>query len=178
MAYGYGLSVTPLQLAQAYATLGSHGVHRPATFVLRENDSLERRVMDADIASQVIEMLETVTQDGGTGTRAAVNGYRIAGKTGTTKKFTAGGYSDDKYVSVFAGVAPASAPRFAVVVVIEEPEGDKYYGGDVAAPVFSNVMSNSLRLLSVVPDTNDPEQQRQLVRDHLNDQLSMQADVR
>ncbi len=177
MAYGYGLSVTPLQLAQAYSTLGSGGIHRPVTFVLRENDNLDRRVMDDRIATQVIEMLETVTQEGGTGTRAAVNGYRIAGKTGTTKKFAAGGYSDDKYVSVFAGVAPASAPRFAVVVVIEEPNGDQYYGGDVAAPVFSSVMNNSLRLLSVVPDTTEPSEQRELVRDHLNQQLSIKADI-
>lgn len=177
LAFGYGVSVTPLQLAQAYATLGSGGVHRPVSFVVRENDSLDRRVMDASIAAQVIEMLETVTQEGGTGTLAAVNGYRVAGKTGTTKKFTAGGYADGQYVSVFAGIAPASAPRFAVVVVIEEPNAGDYYGGDVAAPVFANVMSNSLRLLSVVPDTDDPAQQRQLVHERFNRHNGIQADA-
>lgn len=90
---------------------------------------------------------------GGTGTKAAVDGYRIAGKTGTAWKFASGGYSEDKYISIFAGLAPASDPRLVTVVVIDEPSGELYYGSDVAAPVFANVMSESLRLLAVPPDT-------------------------
>ena len=89
---------------------------------------------------------------GGTGMKASVTGYRIAGKTGTAKKIVAGGYSEDKYISIFAGLAPASDPRLAAVVVIDEPSGELYYGSDVAAPVFANVMTESLRLLAVPPD--------------------------
>jgi len=97
-------------------------------------------------------MLEEVVRPGGTGTGAAVAGYRIAGKTGTSWKFAAGGYSKDKYISIFAGLAPASDPRLAAVIVIDEPSGKLYYGGDVAAPVFANIMADSLRLLAVPPD--------------------------
>jgi len=93
-----------------------------------------------------------VVQSGGTGTKAQVAGYRVAGKTGTAKKAIAGGYSDDRYISIFAGIAPASKPRLAMVVVINEPRAGVYYGGEVAGPVFSNVMSGSLRLLGVTPD--------------------------
>jgi cell division protein FtsI (penicillin-binding protein 3) len=89
---------------------------------------------------------------GGTGTKAAVTGYRIAGKTGTAWKFAAGGYSEDKYISIFAGLAPASDPRLAAVVVIDEPTGELYYGSDVAAPVFADVMAESLRLMAIPPD--------------------------
>jgi cell division protein FtsI (penicillin-binding protein 3) len=97
-------------------------------------------------------MLEEVIRPGGTGTGAAVAGYRIAGKTGTSWKFAAGGYSKDKYISIFAGVAPASNPQLAAVIVIDEPSGELYYGGDVAAPVFADIMADSLRLLAVPPD--------------------------
>ena len=96
-------------------------------------------------------MLEEVVRPGGTGTKAAVDGYRIAGKTGTAWKFATGGYSQDKYISIFAGLAPASDPRLATVVVIDEPTGELYYGSDVAAPVFADVMAESLRLLAVPP---------------------------
>ncbi|MEJ2276076.1 MAG: penicillin-binding transpeptidase domain-containing protein, partial [Woeseiaceae bacterium] len=88
--------------------------------------------------------------------KAAVEGYRVAGKTGTAWKFATGGYSEDKYISIFAGLAPASNPRLATVVVIDEPGGELYYGSDVAAPVFADVMSESLRLLAVAPDAATP----------------------
>jgi cell division protein FtsI (penicillin-binding protein 3) len=97
-------------------------------------------------------MLEEVVRPGGTGTKASIPGYRIAGKTGTAWKFATGGYSKDKYISIFAGLAPASEPRLAAVVVIDEPTGELYYGSDVAAPVFAEVMSESLRLLAIPPD--------------------------
>jgi cell division protein FtsI (penicillin-binding protein 3) len=152
LAYGYGLSVTPLQLAQAYAVLGSNGVMHPISLAALDQAGAGDRMLSADSAIAVRRMLEEVVRPGGTGTGAAVDGYRIAGKTGTSWKFAAGGYSKDKYISVFAGLAPASNPRLAAVVVIDEPSGELYYGGDVAAPVFADIMAESLRLLAVPPD--------------------------
>ena len=152
LAYGYGVSVTPLQLAQAYSVLGSDGFMRPISLVALDSPSAGARILSKDSATAVRRMLEEVVRPGGTGTKAAVTGYRIAGKTGTAWKFAAGGYSEDKYISIFAGLAPASDPRLAAVVVIDEPSGELYYGSDVAAPVFADVMSESLRLLAVAPD--------------------------
>jgi cell division protein FtsI (penicillin-binding protein 3) len=159
LAYGYGVSVTPLQLAYAYSVLGSDGVSRPISLLALESPGEGDRALSTDAAAAVRRMLEDVVRPGGTGTKATVTGYRIAGKTGTSWKFAAGGYSEDKYISIFAGLAPASDPRLAVVVVIDEPSGELYYGSDVAAPVFADVMSESLRLLAIPPDalpTRDP----------------------
>jgi cell division protein FtsI (penicillin-binding protein 3) len=152
LAYGYGISVTPLQLAQAYAAIGDDGNMRSVSLVALEQPNEAERVIGKDTASAVRRMLEEVVRPGGTGTKASVDGYRIAGKTGTAWKFATGGYSQDKYISIFAGMAPASEPRLATVVVIDEPAGELYYGSDVAAPVFADVMSESLRLLAVPPD--------------------------
>jgi cell division protein FtsI (penicillin-binding protein 3) len=152
LAYGYGMSVTPLQLAQAYATLGALGLRRPLTFRREDRPVAGQRVLDAQVCRDVIHLLESVVTPDGTGSHAAVRGYRVAGKTGTAWKSTVGGYSTDKYMAVFGGLVPAAAPRLAAVVVIDEPGGGKYYGGDVAAPVFSAVMAGALRLLSVPPD--------------------------
>ena len=152
LAYGYGISVTPLQLAQAYAVIGSNGVARPVSLVALDAPADGDRVLASDSAVAVRRMLEEVVRPGGTGTKAAVTGYRVAGKTGTAWKFATGGYSKDKYISIFAGLAPASDPRLAAVIVIDEPSGELYYGSDVAAPVFAKVMSESLRLLAVPPD--------------------------
>jgi cell division protein FtsI (penicillin-binding protein 3) len=152
LAYGYGVSVTPMQLAQAYSVLGTDGLLRPMSLVALDIPVQAERVLSRDAAAAVRRMLEEVVRPGGTGTKAAVPGYRIAGKTGTAWKFAAGGYSKDKYISIFAGIAPASDPRLAAVVVIDEPGGELYYGSDVAAPVFADVMSESLRLLAVPPD--------------------------
>jgi cell division protein FtsI (penicillin-binding protein 3) len=152
LAYGYGLSVTPLQLARAYSVLASNGLLKPVSF-LRIDDVVEgERVISASTARQVSRMLEAVVQEGGTGTRAQIAGYKVAGKTGTVKKAVAGGYSDDRYIAVFAGIAPASQPRLAMVVTINEPRGEIYYGGEVAAPVFSKVMAGALRMMGVPPD--------------------------
>jgi cell division protein FtsI (penicillin-binding protein 3) len=153
ISYGYGLSVTPLQLVKAYAALGGDGTIRPVSLVALEQAGEGMRVVTQETAAAVRRMLEEVVRPGGTGTGAAVPGYRIAGKTGTSWKFAAGGYSKDKYISVFAGLAPASNPRLAMVVVIDEPSGELYYGGDVAAPVFADVMAESLRLLAIPPDS-------------------------
>jgi len=156
LAYGYGVSVTPLQLAQAYAVIGDSGKLRPITLVALDQPNDGQRVITEDTAVAVRHMLEEVVRPGGTGTKAAVEGYRIAGKTGTAWKFASGGYSEDKYISIFAGLAPASDPRLATVVVIDEPGGELYYGSDVAAPVFASVMTESLRLLAVAPDALPP----------------------
>ena len=153
MSYGYGLSVTPLQLAQAYAVIGSGGIHRPVS--LRRVDSLPAgdRVLEEPVARDLVAMMEAVVSDAGTARRARVMGYRVAGKTGTAWKASeTGGYSTNKYMAVFGGLVPASRPRLAAVVVIDEPSGGAYYGGEVAAPVFSAVMSGALRLLAVPPD--------------------------
>jgi len=152
MAYGYGLSVTPLQLAQAYATIGAGGLHRPVSFRRAEGAVAGERVLPERIARDLVGLLEEAVKPAGTGVKAAVPGYRVAGKTGTAWKATAGGYSTDKYLSVFAGVVPASRPRLAVVVMVDEPGGALYYGGDVAAPVFAEVVAGALRLMSVAPD--------------------------
>ena len=152
LAYGYGISVTPLQLAQAYAAIGDGGNLRPISLVALDQPGEGEQVIGPETATAVRRMLEEVVRPGGTGTKAAVDGYRVAGKTGTAWKFATGGYSEDKYISIFAGMAPASDPRLATVVVIDEPGGELYYGSDVAAPVFADVMSESLRLLAVPPD--------------------------
>ncbi len=152
MAYGYGLSVTPLQLAQAYATIGAGGRQRPITFRRAQGPVAGERVLPERVARDLVGLLEEAVKPAGTGVKAAVPGYRVAGKTGTAWKATAGGYSTDRYLSVFAGVVPASRPRLAVVVMIDEPGGTLYYGGDVAAPVFADVVAGALRLMSVAPD--------------------------
>ncbi len=152
LAYGYGMSVTALQLARAYAALADDGRLHPVSFLRVKTPEPARRVLPARIARQVRDMLEAVVAEGGTGTRARIAGYRVAGKTGTVKKAAAGGYSDDRYIAVFAGFAPASRPRLAMVVTVNEPRDGVYYGGQVAAPVFSRVMAGALRLLGVAPD--------------------------
>jgi cell division protein FtsI (penicillin-binding protein 3) len=152
IAYGYGVSVTPLQLAHAYSAIGNGGMMQPITLFAIDEAAGGERIVSNDTAIAVRRMLEEVVRPGGTGAKASVDGYRIAGKTGTAWKFAKGGYSEDKYISIFAGLAPASNPRLATVVVIDEPGGELYYGSDVAAPVFADVMSESLRLLAVPPD--------------------------
>ncbi|HIF49975.1 MAG TPA: penicillin-binding protein 2 [Thiotrichaceae bacterium] len=152
MSFGYGLSVTPLQLVQAYSVLANGGVMLPVSFI-KVNDTVSgRRVIPENIARQVRKMLETVVSAKGTGKRAAIKGYRVIGKTGTVHKSVRGGYSEDRYLSLFAGIAPASEPRFAMVILIDEPRGDSHYGGDVAAPVFSRVMEGTFRILNIPPD--------------------------
>ena len=152
LAYGYGVSVTPLQLAQAYGAIGNDGIMRPVSLVAVDQAAASQRVMSLENAQALRHMMEEVIRPGGTGTKAALHGYRVAGKTGTAWKSSAGGYSENQYLSIFAGIVPASAPRLAAVVVIDEPSGDLYYGSDVAAPVFAEVMADSLRLLAVAPD--------------------------
>lgn len=152
LSFGYGLSVTPLQLAQAYGVIASGGYLRPVTFLPGEGVRKGRRVLSRSTANQTRRMLTSVVSEGGTGRRAHISGYRVAGKTGTVHKSTAGGYAEDRYLAVFAGMAPASAPRLVMVVVIDEPAGSEYYGGQVAAPVFAEVIGGALRLMGIAPD--------------------------
>ena len=155
-SYGYGFMVSPVQLAQAYAILGAGGVKRPLTLIKRNDEEIEEEsVIKPEIAYAVVRMMEEVIEQGGTGTRAKVNGYRVSGKTGTTRKAERGGYGDE-YVTVFAGLVPASNPKFAIVVMVDEPAGDSYYGGTVSAPVFSKVASKALHLMNVAPDNKTP----------------------
>jgi cell division protein FtsI (penicillin-binding protein 3) len=151
MSYGYGLSVTPLQLAHAYATVGAKGVMHPISFLMADKPPAGRQVIDPTVAGELVHLLEAVVTQDGTGFRAAIPGYRVSGKTGTAEKAIAGGYSKEDYMAVFAGVAPATNPRLAAVVVLNEPEG-KHQGGEVAAPVFSEVVGGALRLMAVPPD--------------------------
>ncbi len=152
LSHGYGLSVTPLQLAHAYATIGAGGIRRPITFERASGPVAGERVLDPKVAHALVGLMEQVVAAGGTATRAALVGYRVSGKTGTAWKSEAGGYSTDKYMAVFAGLVPATHPKIATVVVIDEPSGDQHQGGMVAAPVFANVMSGTLRLLDIPPD--------------------------
>jgi len=158
ISYGYGISVSALQLVRAYSALANDGILPPVAFIAADEIQDEgMRVMDKDIAREVRNMLESVVTDG-TGHRAAIPGYRVAGKTGTSHRSVSGGYAEDRYVSVFAGFAPASRPELATVVVIHDPKAGQHFGSVVAAPVFADVMSHALRIQNVEPD--DVEDQR------------------
>jgi cell division protein FtsI (penicillin-binding protein 3) len=155
LAYGYGLSVTAVQLAHAYAVLGNQGRNVPLS-LLRQDQTVAagEQVIDPKISSQVMGMLQAVVEEaGGGGARAQVPGYHVGGKSGTAKKLAVGGgYTESSYRSLFAGVAPIDNPRVAAVIVIDEPSKGGYYGGLVAAPVFGRVMAGALRMLNVRPD--------------------------
>ncbi|MFI3246169.1 MAG: penicillin-binding transpeptidase domain-containing protein [Ferrimonas sp.] len=150
LSFGYGLMATPLQVARMYATLGAGGISYPSTIIKSDQPPVGVRVLSEETANHVIEMLKGVPRQGGTAARAAVDGYEVAGKTGTSRKAIAGGYGAD-YVATFAGIAPANNPRLAMAVVINEPKGDQYYAGVVAAPVFSEVMAGALKMLNIEP---------------------------
>jgi cell division protein FtsI (penicillin-binding protein 3) len=157
LAFGYGVSVTPLQLAQAYSAIAADGLLRPVNFLLdddkQQNEAVEgQRVMSVETARAVRKMMQRVISDKGTGKRASVENYSVAGKTGTVHKFIAGGYAEDRYLSIFAGMVPADKPELVMVVMIDEPRNGEYFGGLVAAPVFSQVMSSAMRLLDIAPD--------------------------
>ncbi|QDQ74852.1 penicillin-binding protein 2 [Pseudoluteimonas lycopersici] len=153
MSYGYGLSVTPLQVARAYAAIANGGRAIEPTFVKGERNE-PKQLLDPKIAGEVMKMMQTVTEPGGTATQAAILGYHVAGKTGTSRIAGPGGYTR-KYTSFFAGVVPVDNPRFAMAVVIYDPTRGSYYGGLVAGPVFHNVMEGALRLMDVPPDDID-----------------------
>lgn len=152
LSFGYGISVTPLQLARAYAILGAGGVQYPITFLRTDKAKHKTRVVTKKVSRSVLLMLEKVIARGGTAPLARVPGYRVTGKTGTTRIVGKHGYERFRHNSIFVGVAPASHPSLVVAVVIHEPGGKIYYGGSVAAPVFSKVMGGALRMLNIAPD--------------------------
>ncbi|WP_448548934.1 penicillin-binding transpeptidase domain-containing protein [Thalassotalea fusca] len=152
LSWGYGLAVTPLQLARLYSAIGNGGVKRPLSIVKADKIAEGERIFSQQNTRSLLTMLEGVVEEGAK--KARVPGYRVAGKTGTSRKSVVGGYGND-YVGLFGGVAPVSNPELAVVVVINEPGGDVYHGGEIAAPVFSRVMKGALHLLNIAPDAHE-----------------------
>lgn len=156
MSRGYGLAVTAMQLAHGYATVGALGVRRPVSFLRVDSPVIGERAIETQYCRELLSLLESVvTAERATGHRAAIPGYRVSGKTGTAYKTnSSGGYSDDRYVAVFGGVAPATNPRLAAVIVIDEPKGkgEEHQGGYASAPVFSEIVGGALRLMAVAPD--------------------------
>ena len=151
VSYGYGISVSALQLARAYAGIAADGVLPPVSFITSDAPRAGTRVLASDVAAELRSMLESVVSDG-TGHRAAIPGYRVAGKTGTSHRSQSGGYAEDRYVSVFAGFAPASNPRIAAAVVVHDPKAGEHFGSVVAAPLFADIMTHALRLQGIEPD--------------------------
>ncbi|WP_392566783.1 peptidoglycan glycosyltransferase FtsI [Utexia brackfieldae] len=150
-AFGYGLMVTPLQLARAYATIGSYGIYKPVS-ILRVDDPVKgTRVVQESIAKTVVQMMKTIAETGG-GIRAAVPGYSVAIKTGTAKKVGSSGKYINEYIAYTGGIAPATAPKYSLVVIIDNPKAGQYYGGSVSAPVFSRIMGGVLRTMNIEPD--------------------------
>ncbi|MFQ5935640.1 MAG: peptidoglycan D,D-transpeptidase FtsI family protein [Acidiferrobacterales bacterium] len=152
ISFGYGISVTALQLARAYAVLANDGVIVPVTLLRRDKPVRGHRVISRETARQIRNMLELAVSERGTGTEARVMHYRVAGKTGTVHKLVSGDYADDRYIASFAGMAPATRPRLVMVVTVDEPGEQSHFGGQAAAPVFSRVIGGALRLLSIPPD--------------------------
>jgi cell division protein FtsI/penicillin-binding protein 2 len=152
MSYGMGISVSLLQVARAYTIFTNEGQLLPLSLLKTDAQPIGKQLITRATALEVTRMMEMAASPGGTAPQAQVPGYRVAGKTGTAHKAEAGGYAAHKYVSSFVGFGPVSNPRFIVAVMLDEPAGAKYYGGDVGAPVFSSVMGSALRMMSVAPD--------------------------
>jgi cell division protein FtsI (penicillin-binding protein 3) len=152
LSYGYGVAVTTLQLARAYAAIAAEGTLRPVSLLKLDEAPAGETVISADTADDLKHMLEAVVSVNGTGHRAAIRNFHVAGKTGTTQKAGVGGYDVERHGAIFGGFAPASQPRLVVVVWIDEPQAAAYHGGDIAAPVFANIVSGALRVLAVPPD--------------------------
>ncbi len=157
LSFGYGVSVTALQLAQSYVMLATDGIKYPVSFLRLREAPQGERVLKQNVAQAVLKMLETVSESGGTGTQAKVAGYRVTGKTGTVRMLGPQGYMRNHHIAIFAGTAPASHPRLVVAVVINDPLKVSYYGGWVAGPVFSKVMAKALRILDIPPDRLPPK---------------------
>ena len=154
MSYGYGLSTSLFQLARAYTVFARDGELAPVTLLKAQGPAAGVRVLQPETAQAVRHMLHLVTQNGGTAPKAQTMGYSVGGKTGTAHKQEGKGYADRKYRGFFVGVAPVETPRIVVAVMIDEPSGGRYFGGDVAAPVFSATVQQTLRMLGVQPDMN------------------------
>lgn len=156
LSFGYGMSTTTLQLANAYAILAAHGVKYPASLLKLNEAPQGKQVFGSKEVEQVVMMLEAVLKSGGTATHGHIVGYRVAGKTGTARLVEKYGYAKHRYNSLFVGMAPASQPRLVVAIVLNDPKGKHFYGGETAAPIFSHIMGGALRLLHVQPDDLPP----------------------
>lgn len=168
LSFGYGLSVSALQLARAYTALADDGMLHSVSLLPRDVDDQSQRIFTAKNTRRVRKMMEAVVEKGGTATKAQVPGFRVAGKTGTAKKSEGKkGYSDKDYIAAFVGMAPASDPQFVIAVMVDTPRAGQYYGGLVAAPVFSLVMAGVLRIYGVAPDQE--ETMPDLITNHVAD---------
>ena len=154
MGFGAGVSVTALQLASTYSVFANKGIKKPISLMrIADSAVIESEVViEKDIAEDIAEMLSSVTSKSGTARKANTQYYQVAGKTGTSHKVGKGGYQSGSYMAFFAGYAPQNNPRIVTVVVIDDPKGREYYGGEVAAPVFAKIVGDSLRVLGVIPD--------------------------
>lgn len=157
LSFGYGMSVTALQLAQSYTIFANKGMLASPSLLKVDAPMDSQRIISEQTAQQVLMMMESVVSDG-TAKQARIPGYRVAGKTGTVHKSTTGGYAEDRYQSLFAGIVPVSNPRLVAAVIISEPTQGEYFGGQVAAPVFGRLMGETLRLLNISPDAVSTEQ--------------------
>lgn len=151
-SFGYGLMITPLQLARLYATIGSYGIYRPLSIIKVDTPIQGKRVFPEKYVRNVIKMMESVAKPGGGGIQAAVKGYRVAVKTGTVKKVGIHGHYIKKYIAYTAGIAPASDPKLSLIIIIDNPQGKKYYGGAVSAPIFGGIMESVLKEMNIKPD--------------------------
>lgn len=177
-SYGYGLSVTTLQMAAAYAALANHGRYIHPTLLRRTHPPKAVQVAPAKNADIVVSLLQSVVSPEGTAPKARIPGFHIAGKTGTSRMIGADGkYSTDKYNTVFAGIAPASDPRLVLVVVVTDPQKGSYYAGDVAAPIFQHIMAGALRMLNIRPD-DLPNEPAQMTAQTISQMSSSPAPVR
>lgn len=154
VSFGYGLMVTPLQLARLYATIGSYGIYRPLSIIKIDTPVEGKRVFPKKYVKNVINMMESVAKKGGGGVKAAVKGYRVAIKTGTVKKVGTHGSYINQYIAYTAGIAPTSNPKFSLTVIIDNPKAGEYYGGTVSAPVFSKIMQLVLKQMNIKKDNS------------------------
>jgi cell division protein FtsI (penicillin-binding protein 3) len=152
LSFGYGASVTTLQLAQAYTTFAANGVKKPVSLLKLDKVTDEKQIVSKKIANEIVTMMRSVVVTGGTSVQANIPGYTVSGKSGTSRIVGPYGYDKHRHIAVFAGIAPATKPRLVVVVQIKDPQNKSYYGGLVSAPIFAKVMAGALRILDVPPD--------------------------
>ena len=155
LSYGYGLNVTTIQLAQAYSVFANRGILQPLTLLAEGVTPEAVRIFKEDTVQKVLPMLQAVTEEGGTARRAQLPMHHVGGKTGTTMKYTDGSYASRQYVSSFVGLAPIANPRFVMAISVDDPRSQDYYGGQIAAPVFADVMDDVMRIYNIPPDKID-----------------------
>ena len=155
LSYGYSLNITTIQLAQAYSVFANGGILQPLTLLARGVTPKPTRIFEEETVRQVLPMLQAVTEEGGTARRAQIPMYHVGGKTGTTMKYANGSYASRQYISSFVGLAPIADPRFVMAISVDDPRSQQYYGGQVAAPVFADVMDDVMRIYDIPPDKLD-----------------------